>query len=114
MIVTLVVKDGWHLYANPTGVPFLKPTTVTLPPASRPRSPRSATRRAPPLATPGSPEKASVYEGKIMLTARVRLDAKARPGPLTLSLRLSYQACNDRACLAPATLNVPLALTIAR
>ena len=94
---------------------MLKPTTVTLA-AGQPAT--LAAVRYPAgtatLATPGSPEKASVYEGEIKLTARVRLDAQAQPGPLTLSLKVGYQACNDRACLAPATLNVPLALTIAR
>ncbi len=115
VIVTLVVKHGWHLYANPTGAAFLKPTIVTLTPGQ----PAALTGVRYPaatatLATPGSPEKASVYEGEIKLTARVRLAAQAQPGPLTLSLTVSYQACNDRACLAPASLNVPLALSIAR
>ncbi len=39
---------------------------------------------------------------------------QARPGPLRLNLKLSYQACNDRLCLAPATLAVPLDLNVAR
>jgi uncharacterized protein len=115
VIVTLVVKDGWHIYANPTGAAFLIPTTVTLT-AGGPAT--LAAVRYPPgtatLATPGSPDTASVYEGKVMLTARIRLDAQARPGPLALSFKVGYQACNDRACLAPASLTVPLALTIAR
>ncbi len=114
MIVTLFVKEGWHVYANPTGAAFLKPTTVTLP-AGQPAT--LAEVRYPPgtatLATLGSDEKASVYAGEVKLTARVRLDAQAQPGPLTLNLKVAYQACNDRACLAPATLSVPLLITVA-
>ena len=30
-VVTLAIKDGWHVYANPTGVEKLKPTTVSVP-----------------------------------------------------------------------------------
>jgi uncharacterized protein YyaL (SSP411 family) len=115
VIVTLVIKDGWHVYANPTGADFLIPTTLTLTPGgpatlAAVRYPAGTAK----LATPGSTDTASVYEGKVKLTARVRLDAQARPGPLALSLKVGYQACNDRACLAPASLNVPVALTIAR
>ena len=60
-------------------------------------------------AVPGSDEKAMVYEHEVKLAARLRLDAQALPGPLTLKLTVAYQACNDRACLAPASLTVPLA-----
>ena len=79
VIVTLVVKDGWHLYANPAGVELLKPTTVTLA-AGQPAT--LAAVRYPAatatLATPGSPEKASVYEGEIKLD---RPRPARRPGP---------------------------------
>jgi hypothetical protein len=62
------------------------------------------------LASSG-PEKVALYEGSVKLTARVRLapDAKATPDELRLVVR--HQACNDRACLAPARLTVPVTLT---
>jgi uncharacterized protein len=58
--------------------------------------------------------KVSLYEGTAKVTARVQLgrDAKAIPG--TLRFRVRYQACNDRACLAPATLTVPVSLSPTR
>ena len=28
--VTVTLLNGWHIYANPTGVPELKPTTLDL------------------------------------------------------------------------------------
>jgi uncharacterized protein YyaL (SSP411 family) len=115
VVVTVTVKKGWHVYANPTGAETLQPTTLTLPdgqPAKllEVRYPRGSAA----LVTPGSDEKASIYEGEIKLTARLRLDAQAKPGPLALKLKLGYQACNDRACLAPASLSVPVTLTLAR
>ena len=39
-------------------------------------------------------------------------DAKA--GTVKISLKLRYQACNDRLCQAPAALEVPLAVTIGK
>src|SRR5262249_24357210 len=108
------IKDGWHLTANPTGVESLKPTTVTMPSGERATlaevhypAPSSV------LVAPASPEKASVYQGKVTLPMRIRLDAQAPAGPLTLNLKVGYQACDDRACLGPATLTVPLTVTVA-
>jgi uncharacterized protein YyaL (SSP411 family) len=112
--LTLVIKEGWHLYANPTGVDSLKPTTLTMPSGQ----PATLAEVDYPVATsvlvvPESPEKAAVYEGKVTLPIRIQLDAQAPAGPLTLTLKVGYQACNDRACLAPATLTVPLTVTVA-
>ncbi len=55
-----------------------------------------------------------MYEGKVQLTARIRLAESIKPGPLRLTLKLSYQACNDRLCLAPASLEIPAGLNVAR
>jgi len=39
---------------------------------------------------------------------RVTLPQHARPGKTTVRLRPKYQPCDDRVCLAPATLAIPL------
>ena len=41
----------------------------------------------------------------------VRLTPEAKAIPDALRLEVRHQACNDRACLAPARLTVPVALT---
>ncbi len=116
-VVSVTVRDGWHIYANPTGAPQLKPTTLKLDPASE----RSATLvnvtypagEAKVLESTGA-EKVTLYEGKVRITARLRLAADAGPGSVSLKLKLSYQACNDRLCLAPASLEIPVDLTVGR
>jgi DsbC/DsbD-like thiol-disulfide interchange protein len=115
VVVTLAIQDGWHLYANPAGVATLRPTTLALA-SGQPATLSTVNYPAgtPAPAIPVSDEKALVYEHAVKLTARLRLDAQARPGPLTLRLTVAYQACNDRACLAPASLAVPLKLMISR
>src|SRR5262249_45242677 len=109
IVVTVSVKEGWHIYANPNGTTTLKPTRLTLEAAQ----PATVVGVAYPaatatLSTPGVDEKAGVYEGEVRLKARVKLAGDARPGPLTLPIQVNYQACNDRACLAPAIVKVPL------
>jgi hypothetical protein len=61
------------------------------------------------LASSGD-EKVALYENQVALKARVRLDPAANPLPSGLTFQLHYQACNDRACLAPATLKVTVPL----
>jgi uncharacterized protein YyaL (SSP411 family) len=110
-VVSVAIERGWHLNANPAGAPELKPTTLGLDPSSAGSAMlvdvKYPTGEAKALASTG-PEKLPVYEGTVRITARIRLAEQARPGPLRLTLKLSYQACNDKLCLAPARLEIPL------
>jgi uncharacterized protein YyaL (SSP411 family) len=114
-VVSVTIQDGWHIYANPTGIPELKPTTLRLDPASD----RSATLinltfpagEAKVLGSIGT-GKVPLYEGKVQIIARLRLAADTKPGSVQLKLQLSYQACNDRLCLAPASLEIPVDITV--
>ncbi len=115
--VSLTIQDGWHLYANPTGVPELKPTTLTIDRTSEPMATLVKVTypagEAKVLESTGT-EKVSLYEGKVPLTVRIRLASDAKPGMIRVNLQLSYQACNDRLCLAPARLEIPLEISVAR
>ncbi len=116
-LVTVMIGSGWHLYANPAGNPVLKPTTLGLDKSSAASAALVAVKypagEVKALASSG-PEKVAVYEGKVQLTARMRLAESIKPGPLRLTLKLNYQACNDRLCLAPASLEIPLDINVAR
>ncbi len=116
-VVSVAIGRGWHIYANPAGAPELRPTTLKLdpPPAGSAslvdiKYPAGEVKA---LASTGS-DRAALYEGEVRIKARIRLAEGARPGPLRLTLKLNYQACNDRVCLAPASLEIPLDLTVAR
>ena len=60
----------------------------------------------------GASEKVAVYEGRVQFPLRLRAADDAPAGPAEVELRVRYRACTDRACLAPATLKVPVKLTI--
>ncbi|MFO0891021.1 MAG: DUF255 domain-containing protein [Isosphaeraceae bacterium] len=112
-LVALEVKKGWHIYANPTGVEILKPTTLELeggPPATdlKVTYPKG---QAKVLGSLGQ-EKVSLYEGKVEIPVRLTLAKHSKPGKLALRFRLKYQACDDKVCLAPASLTIPLELDI--
>ena len=110
--LTLEIRPPWHLYANPAGSEVVKPTVVSLAPGS----PTSLTGVDYPVGESktlaGATEPLPVYEGKVTLTAHFRLDRDAGPGPFDQELRVHYQACDDRSCLAPEVLSVPLRVTV--
>ncbi|WP_422929779.1 DUF255 domain-containing protein [Singulisphaera sp. PoT] len=106
------IKAGWHIYAHDPGVANLKPTNVRLAPDQAATLvqldyPRGESRV---LASSGA-EKVTLYEGATKLPVRIKLDEKATKVPAQFVFQVDFQACNDRACLAPATLTVTVPTT---
>jgi hypothetical protein len=50
----------------------------------------------------------SVYTGSIDLTANFKVAGNAPGGPGVAAGKLHYQACNDRACFPPKTVDVSI------
>ncbi len=57
---------------------------------------------------PAMPDRVYVYEGKVELGVRFRLEENVNSGSASIPLLLNYQACNDRLCQAPAKLRIAL------
>jgi uncharacterized protein YyaL (SSP411 family) len=111
--LTLTIKDKFHIYANAPGSDDVIPTVVSLAPGS---ASTLVEVRYPPgeskvLAANG-PAMVTVYEKTASATARIRLAPDARPGTTTIKLRVRSQACDDKACLAPSTLEVPVSVEV--
>ncbi|MFI5458482.1 MAG: DUF255 domain-containing protein [Isosphaerales bacterium] len=116
-LIRVTIQPSWHIYANPTGLPEMKPTTLDL---DRP-SQKIATLlkvaypagEAKVLGSLGT-EKVALYEKDVLILARLRIAEDANPGPVVLKFKLSYQACNDRLCEAPAKMEIPLSVSVGR
>ncbi len=107
--LSVTIAKGYHIYANPPGVAEIPPTTVDLVPADGYKLgaidyPRGEAKA---LAANG-PEKVGLYEGTVTIRVRVLADETLAAADGRIVLKVRYQACNDRACLAPATLEVPV------
>ena len=59
------------------------------------------------LASSGT-EKVDLYEKEVELITACQISADAKPGPVEIKFRFSYQACNDRLCRARRLLRFPL------
>jgi thiol:disulfide interchange protein DsbD len=56
-------------------------------------------------------ERFGVFEGRAVAIVPVTVAAEAAPGPASLTFRLTFQACDDRGCLAPVV-DHEVALTV--
>jgi hypothetical protein len=86
--VSLTIRDGWHLNANPALLRFLVATEL---------KPASGALRG--LRYPGGER----YEGVV----RIEGEIEVAPGP-PVSVSLTYQPCDEERCLTPVTRDVPL------
>ncbi len=126
--VTITMAPGYHVYANPSGMESFQATSVDIDKDSPVKVAKVSYPKGSPLPLPAAnldaadaqikgkagepPAQAMIYEGKAAIRVTLSVPADAKPGALTIPLTLEYQACNDRACLPPATLAVPLKVEI--
>jgi DsbC/DsbD-like thiol-disulfide interchange protein len=61
---------------------------------------------------PFSDKPLSVFSGTFEIVTDFKVAADAKPGQVTLSGKLKYQACNDSMCLPPKTLDVQVPVII--
>lgn len=54
----------------------------------------------------------SVVDGQFEIVTRLRRSPNAMPGPAFLAGKLRYQACNDKMCFPPRTIDVKVPLLI--
>jgi DsbC/DsbD-like thiol-disulfide interchange protein len=59
-----------------------------------------------------SPQPLSVFAGKFEIVVRFKVPAGAPAGPGIAAGKLRYQACNDRACFPPRTVDVKIPYAI--
>ena len=96
------VAPGYHINAHKPSQEYLIPTEVKINPSPLAKLisaeyPKAQSRK---FVFEDAP--LAVYEGKVLVTAMLRIPASVQPGTYSLDGELSYQACNDHACLPPA------------
>ena len=100
----LRILSGWHINAHKPSESTLIGTTLSIAPGSDATLVRiiyPAEGRKTRFAFSSQP--LDVYQGEDLLKATVRF---ARPNSHLLRFTLRYQACNERSCLAPSSIDV--------
>ena len=96
----LSIEPGWHLYAHSASGEHLPPTRVDGREVAL-RGLEYPVGREAELGSAGGA--VPIYEETVEVLGELRVE-----GGESASLRVSYQACDDRRCLAPAELVVPI------
>jgi len=106
------IADGWHINSHQPLQSFLIPTTVEAS-AEAPVTVGEVhypTGRETILGEGQDP--LSLYAGTVLLVVPVTVAEEAEAGSQTISLTLHYQACDDRSCLAPETLQLDVLIEV--
>ena len=108
--VVVQIAPGYHINDHEPTLDYLIPTELKLEPneqveVSKVVYPKGTRQQ---LAFSDTP--LSVYEGELVVAAVLKIPSAVPAGSYTLKGKLAYQACNDHACLPPAS--VPLSLSV--
>ena len=113
LAVRLVIEDGWHANSNQPTYDYLIATAVDL--ELPPEWPEAAALRYPAgemKTFSFAPAPISVYEGEVFVRASLATPADAAPGTYPIRANVTYQACDDKMCLAPVTTPATVGLTV--
>ncbi len=110
--LVVTVRRGWHINSvSPsdenliaTSASFFTPPGLDV---SGVRYPRGESKR---FAFSNTP--LDVYEGSVVIILRITAATEMKPGAYTLPVDISYQACNNNVCLAPATVKVVIPVQV--
>jgi thiol:disulfide interchange protein DsbD len=111
--VTATLSAGYHLNSHTPAESFLIPLTLkwTPPPESVDAAevvyPKPQMVKVPFQETP-----LSVLTGKFEISTKFKAPANASVGPTTVTGKLRYQACNDKSCFPPKTIDVKVPVEV--
>ena len=107
VMLQLNIAEGWHVNANPASQVNLIPTTITVDADTSVEIVDVAYPKGSTAHFEFSDESLDVYEGNLMIPLKLRLKSNRKKNtPVTL--KLTYQPCNETECLLPQTLDIPL------
>jgi hypothetical protein len=111
LTLTLYVRAGFHVNSNKPNDDYLIPLRLTW--DKGPLEPGEVEFPEPQLEKSGFSDKPlSVYSGTFHVVTAFRAPAEAMPGPAAITGKLRYQACNNRECLPPRTMDIRVPVEI--
>jgi thiol:disulfide interchange protein DsbD len=111
--LTIQLRPGYHVNSNTPSDEYLIPLRLTW--TAGPLETSDVVFPKPSLEKYAFSEKPlSVFSGDFEIRTRFKVAANAPVGPAVMTGKLRYQACNDRMCLAPKTLDVSLPVEVVK
>lgn len=109
--ISVKLQPGYHVNSNTPSENYLIPLRLTW--AAGPLESLSVMFPKPTMEKYEFSEKPlSVFTGNFDVVTKFKTAAGAPAGPAYVSGKLRYQACNDKACFPPKTLDVKLPVSV--
>jgi thiol:disulfide interchange protein DsbD len=105
------VDPGFHVNSNTPADSYLIPLRLTWAPGPL-ESPTVTFPKPRKERYPFSTKPVSVFTGSFEIATRFKVAPGATPGAGVITGKLHYQACNDRTCLTPKTVEVTVPVEI--
>ncbi len=111
--VTAALSDGFHLNSHTPAEDFLIPLTLKWAPAPGTVDAGEVAYPKPQMVkVPFQEKPLSVLTGRFELSTPFKVPANADVGPTTVTGKLRYQACNDKSCFPPKTVDVKVPVEV--
>jgi len=104
------IASGYHINDHHPSLDYLIPTELKLDPSKQVSVEKVVYPKGEPQKFAFADAPLSVYEGSLVVGAKLKVATGLAPGTYTVKGKLTYQACNDYACLPPTS--APLTLTL--
>ncbi len=112
--VVVDVLPGYHINDHHPTLDYLIPTEVKLQPSKQVTVKDITYPKGEPKKFAFSDAPLSVYEGTVRVDVALQLERKTLPGNYEVKGQLAYQACNDHACLPPASVPLSFSFKVVR
>lgn len=114
VIVVLEIDGDWHINANPAGDEFALATEFTMKSKLKTKLGKVQYPKGKKMAVAGFDNPLSVYAKFTVLRAKLEVPAAVAGQKEELLLSIHYQACDDKRCLRPTTLELKVPIVVAR
>jgi len=111
-IVKINIQSGYHINANPATFEYLKATELDLPDTPEVLVDYIYYPNPQVKKFPFSEQPLRVYEGETQLRVMLNAEKNATKGARTIPAKLNVQACDDKVCYPPGTVDVSIPVTI--
>jgi suppressor for copper-sensitivity B len=112
LVVTMMIEHGWHTNSNQPSYEYLIPTEINITPPDGWEAASFEYPQGELKSFAFAEERISVYESEISMLARQPIAMTAAEGAHALEVALTFQACDDRSCLAPMTIRSSIELMV--
>jgi len=110
--VRITIQTGYHVNANPPTFPYLKATTLVVPPAEGVSLGTVTYPKALQKKFAFAEKELAVYEGEAEVMALLKVDKAAPKGERSVPAELRIQACDEQVCYAPGTIAFAIPVNI--